>query len=103
MAPSQLKQLKASLRESGITGSQQSKKQRKKAAQAGRDQDKLARRNIALQGIREKFNPFEIQAPSRPKKFETTTSKTLNGQAAKGVHGRPGVTKGLGEERVRSI
>jgi len=100
MAPSQLKQLKTSLHESGVVGPQQSKKQKKKAARDGRDHDKLARRNVALQGIREKFNPFEVKAPSRPKKFEATSSKTLNGTVPKGFQGRPGVTKGLGEERV---
>jgi nucleolar protein 14 len=100
MAPSQLKQLKASLRESGVIGPQQSKKQKKRHAQNVRDQDKIQRRNAALQGIREKFKPFEAKAPPRPNKFDVTSSKTINGQTAKGVHGRPGVTKGLGEERV---
>lgn len=100
MAPSQLKQLKTSLRETGVTGPQQSKKQKKAAAQNGRDPDKLARRNSALQGIREKFNPFETKAPSRPKKFEATSARTLSGTAKPGIKGRPGVTKGLGEERV---
>lgn len=100
MAPSQLKQLKALLRENGVTAPQQSRKQKKKAAQNGRDPDKLARRNSALQGIREKFNPFETKAPSRPKKFEATGTRMLSATSKPGIKGRPGVTKGLGEERV---
>lgn len=97
MAPSQLKQLKNSLREHGLTGPPQSKKQKKRGT---KDQEKRLQRNAALHNIRERFNPFEFKASARSTKFEVTTNKPVNGVAAKGLQGRPGVTKGLGEERV---
>ncbi|KIY03316.1 uncharacterized protein Z520_00006 [Fonsecaea multimorphosa CBS 102226] len=93
MAPSQLKQLKASLHESGVLGPQKSKKQRKLTS---KDAQKRAQRNAALEGIRERFNPFEVKAPARKAKYEFVNAKTT-----KATVGRPGVTRGLGEERRR--
>ncbi|KAI9866918.1 MAG: nucleolar complex protein 14, partial [Pleopsidium flavum] len=101
MPPSQLKRLKASLREQGIVGPQQSKKQKKQNTKNGAFRDKRVRRNAALQGIREQFNPFEVKAPARGNKFDFTNGKTIGGRVTKGVKGRPGVTKGLGEENRR--
>ncbi|KAK2784727.1 nucleolar complex protein 14 [Emmonsiellopsis sp. PD_33] len=94
MAPSQLKQLKTSLRESGVLGPQQSKKQKKKNAKSGAAAANRAQRNAALEGIREQFNPFEIRAPARPAKFSSTSRSNQEGPRS-----RPGVTKGLGEQR----
>ncbi|KAM5457416.1 nucleolar complex protein 14 [Microsporum audouinii] len=94
MAPSQLKQLKASLREKGVVGPQQSKKQRQKNSKSGAAAENRIKRNAALQAIREQFNPFEIRAPVRPSKFAVTTTRPERGPAH-----RPGVTRGLGEER----
>lgn len=93
MPPSQLKQLKASLRDHGLVGPQKSKKQKKAASKDG---GKRMQRSAALEGIRERFNPFEVKAPARPVKFEVTSNKP-----SKSGPGRPGVTKGLGEERRR--
>ncbi|OAL37383.1 hypothetical protein AYO20_03232 [Fonsecaea nubica] len=93
MPPSQLKQLKASLHESGVLGPQKSKKQRKLTS---KDAQKRAQRNAALEGIRERFNPFEVKAPARKAKYEF-----VNGKNTKPTVGRPGVTRGLGEERRR--
>lgn len=98
MPPSQLKRLKASLREQGITGPQKSKKQKQQAR--GQNADQRVQRQAALQNIRDSFNPFEIKAPSRPAKFETTTRDSMNGRSSKGAVGRPGVTKSMGEEAV---
>ena len=100
MPPSQLKRLKASLREQGIVGPQQSRKQKKENSKNGAIKDKRIQRNAALQGIREQFNPFEVRTSARGNKFEVTSSKTVAGRVTKGVKGRPGVTKGLGEETV---
>ena len=102
MPPSQLKRLKTSLREQGIVGPQLSKKQKKQNSKNGATKDKRVQRNAALQGIREQFNPFEVKAPARGNKFDVTNSKTIGGRVTKGVKGRPGVTKGLGEEAVCS-
>jgi nucleolar protein 14 len=97
MPPSQLKQLKTSLRDQGLVGPQKSKKQKKLAA---KDAGQRQKRTAALQSIRERFNPFEIKLPARKEKFLVVSVKDV--RAAKGVQGRPGVTKGLGEERRRA-
>lgn len=96
MPPSQLKRLKASLREQGITGQQKSNKEKK---QGRGNADQRASRQAALQNIRDSFNPFEVKAPSRPSKFESTS---LQSRGSKTVNGRPGVTKSMGEEAVRT-
>jgi nucleolar protein 14 len=100
MPPSQLKRLKASLREQGIVRPQLSKKQKKQNAQNGANSDKRVQRAAALQGIREQFNPFEIKVSARGPKFEVTSNRTIGGKVSKNVKARPGVTKALGEETV---
>lgn len=95
MPPSQLKRLKASLREQGIIGPQQSKKQKKQNAQNGVSKEKKVSRNVALTGIREQFNPFEYKEDSRKPKFEATTE-----HSAKKAIRRPGLQKSLEEEAV---
>jgi len=97
MPPSQLKRLKASLREQGIVGPQQSKKQRKQNAQNGVNKEKRVHKKVALDGIREQFNPFEFKLSGKAPKFDVTTNKIQG----KGIVRRPGVAKGLAEERVR--
>ena len=102
MPPSQLKRLKSSLREQGVVGPQNSKKQQKQASKNGAlEKESRIQRNATLQGIREQFNPFEVKAPSRIK-FEFASNKVAGGRVAKGAISRPGVTKGLGEENVWS-
>ncbi|KAH1364061.1 hypothetical protein KXX33_002122 [Aspergillus fumigatus] len=98
MPPSQLKQLKASLRESGVLAPQQSKKQKRQNAKAGVSAQNRAQRNAALQAIRDRFNPFEIKVTSR-NKFDVTT-RDGGSKPAAGLS-RPGVTKSLGEEKRR--
>lgn len=99
MPSSQLKRLKSSLREQGIVGPQKSKKQKKKASKDGSFKEGRVQRNTALQEIREQFNPFEIRAPTRTK-YEPANNKSSGGNAAKSIISRPGITKGLGEEKV---
>ncbi|KAJ1331152.1 Nop14-like family [Microdochium nivale] len=102
MAGSQLKRLKASLREQGVIGPQKSKRQRKADAQGG--QGTAANRhskNAQLAGIREQFNPFDLKHNVRGPKFDVTTNRPPTGNAAKGIHGRPSEAKALGEERRR--
>ncbi|KAK9436324.1 rRNA maturation protein [Metarhizium brunneum] len=102
MAGSQLKRLKASLREQGITGPQQSKKQRRKNAEQGKARsDKRLQRGVVLEGIREQFNPFDLKHAARGPKFDVTTNRVATGDAAKGIRGRPGVARAVGEERRR--
>ena len=98
MPPSQLKRLKSSLKEQGIIGPQQSKKQKRKNAQDAKARnEKRLRRGEALEGIREQFNPFQFKHNPRGPKFEVTTNKPNND---KGIKGQPGVAKALSEERV---
>lgn len=98
MPPSQLKQLKASLREHGVLGPQKSKKEKNRSAGKRSDAQKKLARHEALAGIRERFNPFELTAPARKAKFDVTSARTINGALPQG---RPGVTRGLGEQRRR--
>lgn len=102
MPPSQLKQLKASLRDNGVIRQQQSKKSRRQDEKDGGTKARQSRtqRNAALAKIREQFNPFEIKAPSRNAKFDVTTR---DGSSKAGNYARPGVTKSLGEERVSHL
>ncbi|KAI4093963.1 MAG: hypothetical protein LQ344_002561 [Seirophora lacunosa] len=101
MPPSQLKRLKTSLREQGVTGPQKSKKQKKQASRNGSFRDGRIQRNAALQGIREQFNPFEVRAPARPSKHDVVSSRGMAGNTGGGEVARPGVTKGFGEEQRR--
>lgn len=101
MAGSQLKRLKSSLREQGIIGPQKSKKQRRQQAQDERSRnDKRLQRGVVLEGIREQFNPFDLKHAARPAKHDVTTNKPTSARA-RGVMGKPGQAKALGEERVR--
>lgn len=102
MPPSQLKSLKKSLRDQGITGPQKSKKQRKaQKANHSFHQD----RGAALQSIRDDFNPFELRQAARPAKFESVSHAAANQAAGAGKYRealhRPGATKSAGEEMRR--
>ena len=100
MPPSQLKKLKSSLREQGIVGQQKSKKQKRRATENGSFKEGRVQRNAILQGIREQFNPFEIR-PAVQKKYEFANGNGNKGSAVKSTMARPGLTKGLGEEKAR--
>ncbi|OWP01996.1 hypothetical protein B2J93_4622 [Marssonina coronariae] len=95
MPPSQLKRLKASLREQGITGPQQSKKQKRQNAQNGVNKEKRVGRNVTLNGIREQFNPFDFSSTKKPK-FDVTTE-----HSHKPAIRRPGLQKSRDEELRR--
>lgn len=101
MAGSQLKRLKASLRETGVIGPQQSKKQKRQNAQDQKAKgEKRLQRSEALASIREQFNPFQFKTNARGPKFDVTTIKSAGDRAAMGIKGRPGLAKAVGEERV---
>ncbi|VBB72492.1 Putative nucleolar complex protein 14 [Podospora comata] len=102
MAGSQLKRLKASLKDQGIIGPQKSKKQKRQNAQdAKASNEKRIQRHEALASIREQFNPFQFKTNARGPKFEVTTNKPVSSREAMGISGRPGLTKAKGEERRR--
>ncbi|KAI1263120.1 Nop14-like protein [Xylariaceae sp. FL1019] len=99
MPGSQLKRLKASLREQGVIGPQQSKKQKRKIAQDGKAN--ANKRAVALESLRDQFNPFDFKHNARGPKFQVTSNRQATGDAAKGITGRPGDAKAAGEERRR--
>ncbi|KAL2257666.1 hypothetical protein VTK26DRAFT_9331 [Humicola hyalothermophila] len=102
MPGSQLKRLKASLREQGIIGPQKSKKQKRQNAQDQKARgDKRLQRAEALASIREQFNPFQFKTNARGPKFQVTTNRPDSDRAAMGIKGRPGVSKAVGEEKRR--
>ncbi|KAK4205292.1 putative nucleolar complex protein 14 [Triangularia verruculosa] len=102
MAGSQLKRLKASLKDQGIIGPQKSKKQKRQNAQdAKASNEKRIQRHEALASIREQFNPFQFKTNARGPKFEVTTNKPVSSREAMGISGRPGLTKAMGEQRRR--
>jgi hypothetical protein len=96
MPPSQLKRLKTSLREQGVTGPQKSKKQKQQERKG--TTDSRVQRNAALQQIRDSFNPFEIKANNRPAKFQSLTAHPKKDAVL-----RPGVTRSMGEEAVSAV
>ncbi|KAL9033421.1 MAG: hypothetical protein Q9214_007525, partial [Letrouitia sp. 1 TL-2023] len=98
MAPSQLKQLRSSLKEQGVVGPQKSKKQKKRAVKDGRLENGRFRRSTAIQHIRDQFNPFENRAPPRAIKHDTVNSTPLGSKAARGSITRPGIARSIGEE-----
>jgi nucleolar protein 14 len=100
MPGSQLKRLKASLRDQGILGPQKSKKQKRKDAQDAKSRnEKRLQRSVVLANIQEQFNPFQFKINARGPKFEVTSNRSIND---KGIKGRPGLSKAVGEERVRT-
>ena len=94
MPASQLKQLKASLRDQGLVGQQRSKKEKARSRQHGMPQDRRIARDTALNGLRERFNPFDAKHPARPEKHQAL------GKDGKPPLARPGVTKAR-EEQAR--
>lgn len=102
MPPSQLKSLKVSLREGGVIGPQEKKNKKRQATPRGGIQKVKSQRDAAIRGIRQHFNPFEIR-PAKREKYEFSDKRigTMEGRLEKQVVGRPGVTKGFGEENVR--
>lgn len=95
MPPSQLKKLKASLHQNGIIGQQKSKKKKRQANQNGSLKDDKIQKIAALRSIREEFNPFEVKKAKNDK-----YGFAHDGDASVA---RPGITKGLGEEKVGSL
>jgi len=88
MPASQLKRLKASLKEAGVIGNQKPKKGRQRNAT-----DAKVDKQSKLQNIREQFNPFELKT--------THVKHDVSGRGkVKGVQGRPGISKQIGEETV---
>ena len=93
MAGSQLKQLKAALKENGLTG-QTNVKRKGKGSKRAPSETRRDDREEKIQRIREQFNPFEIK--TNKTKYET------NGKFVKGAQGKPGISKQIGEDQRKA-
>lgn len=91
MAGSQLKKLKATLKEHGFTGQTKNNKNVKRKA---KDYDREEKARV-ISKIREQFNPFEIKS-SKNKRSDDVNTVTPGDRIAVG---KPGISKQLGEER----
>ena len=98
MPASQLKQLKASLRDQGLVGPQRSKKEKARSRQNGSGPPRRGAREAALGGLRERFNPFDTQAPARPAKHRVLDA---HGAAPPAPVARPAITRAKDEEARR--
>lgn len=88
MAGSQLKQLKAALKEHGLTG--QTNIKRKKSTKKAPSDSRRDERQEIVNKIREQFNPFEVK--TNKKKFDS------DDRFKKGAQGKPGISKQIGED-----
>ena len=100
MPPSQLKQLKNSLRQNGLSNSSQSKKRKREDGDRGGGAQDRAQRQAVLNNLRENFRPFDKKTSSRPRKFQALSLDDLKSKNRNGIIGRPGLSKARGEELV---
>lgn len=92
MPPSQLKMLKAALKDKGVIGPTQSKKQKRKISGDKKRVDKRA----VLASLNEQFHPFDFKHNARGPKFPVTTNRPIGN----GINGRPIQARSAGEEKV---
>jgi nucleolar protein 14 len=88
MAGSQLKQLKAALKENGLTG--QTNVKRKKTTKKAPSDSRRDEREEVISKIRQQFNPFEIKV--------NRTKHDTDDKFKKGAQGKPGISKQIGED-----
>lgn len=90
----QLKKLKESLRNAGLTGQSNFSKKGKKGKKRNGAQDKLRKddKEKILSEIREQFNPFDVKV-SKNKRADALEKKI--------TVGKPGISKQIGEENRR--
>jgi nucleolar protein 14 len=90
---SALKRLKKSLSSAGLIGPAGATRRTKKKSKAGaKDPASVAERKKRLAQIEKSLNPFEVKI--------TRQKYDVIGRKVKGVAGRPGLTKQIGEEKV---
>ncbi|GAA5966032.1 hypothetical protein JCM3765_006544 [Sporobolomyces pararoseus] len=94
MGGSQLKQLKTSLKSSGLSRTSNPKDKKKQAKQRkDLSSNSLAHRNAKLEAIHDKFNLFDVR--DEKKKFEVVTRR---GEVEGGKKGMPGKARAAGIE-----
>lgn len=94
MAGSQLKKLKATLKEHGLTGQANVKKNLKNTKRKARDYDR-EEKNKVISKIREQFNPFEVKTAKNKRDIDTRASASKDRVAV----GKPGISKQIGEQQ----
>lgn len=99
MGGSQLKQLKTSLKSSGLSRTSNPKDKKKQAKQRkDLSSNSLAHRTAKLEAIHDKFNLFDVR--DEKKKFEVVTRR---GEVEGGKKGVPGRARAAGIESVSSM
>lgn len=94
MAGSQLKKLKATLKEHGLTGQANIKKNLKNTKRKARDYDREEKTKV-ISKIREQFNPFEVKTTKNKRNIETKSNASKDRVAV----GKPGISKQAGEQQ----
>jgi len=93
MAGSQLKRLKARLKEAGLTGQTNKKRKGKKHSRKTPNESRRADRQRLVQEIRDEFNPFDLKM---------TRGKRTDAKSKNLTVGKPGISKQRGEERRKA-
>lgn len=93
MAGSQLKRLKARLKEAGLTGQTNKKRKGKKHSRKTPNESRRADRQRLVQEIRDEFNPFDLKM---------TRGKRADAKSKNLTVGKPGISKQRGEERRKA-
>lgn len=88
----QLKKLRESLQNAGLTANSFGKKSKGKARKGAQDKLRKDDKERALSEIREKFNPFDVKV---------TRNKRADAMEKKLTVGKPGINKQIGEENRR--
>lgn len=93
MAGSQLKRLKARLKEAGLTGQTNKKRNGKKHSRKTPNETRRADHQRLVQEIRDEFNPFDLKM---------TRGKRADARSKNMTVGKPGISKQRGEERRKA-
>lgn len=102
MAGSQLKKLKATLKEHGLTGQANIKKNKKNTKRKANEYDREEKIKV-INKIREQFNPFEVKTTRNKRNEDSKNSRDNNGKSGKDstrlAVGKPGISKQIGEDQ----
>ncbi|KAG0671071.1 nucleolar complex protein 14 [Maudiozyma exigua] len=102
MAGSQLKKLKATLKEHGLTGQANIKKNKKNTKRKANEYDREEKIKV-INKIREQFNPFEVKTTRNKRNEDSRNSRdnnAKNGQdSTRLAVGKPGISKQIGEDQ----
>lgn len=92
MAGSQLKKLRASLKEAGLTGQTNRKHKGKKHSRKTPNETRRDDKEKVIEKLREEFNPFDTKMSRSKREDARLKNRTV---------GKPGISKQVGEEKRR--